>query len=258
MIKAVFFDIDGTLLSPIDGNLVTSTRYALQTLQKQGIKIFIASGRHLCEIKEQPIHDIKFDGYVCLNGQLIFDQDKKLIFGYPIDEQDTKNIVTLFNEKKIPIVLVEEDQLYINFANDYVKIAQNAIASDIPLIKPYKGKTIYQITAFSNNEETNFIMKQLNNCKMTRWNPYGIDIISNIGGKAFGIEKILEYHGLTKDTIMAFGDGENDMDMLKEAHIGVAMANAEDMVKEVADYVTDTSQNDGIYKALKHFNIIEK
>lgn len=55
---------------------------------------------------------------------------------------------------------------------------------------------------------------------------------------------------------MAFGDGENDIDMLRFVQIGVAMQNAEDCVKEAADYITDTSKNDGIYKALKHFNIL--
>ena len=56
---------------------------------------------------------------------------------------------------------------------------------------------------------------------------------------------------------MAFGDGENDIDMLKFAGIGVAMGNSSDIVKAAADYVTDTIDNDGIEKALRHFGLID-
>lgn len=256
MIKAIFFDIDGTLLSHADGSLLKSTRNALKALQEKGIKIFIASGRHITEIQEQPIHDIDFDGYVCLNGQLGLDKDREIIYSFPIDEHDTNCAVKHFNEKKIPIVFVEEHKLYLNFSNDYVKIAQDAIASDIPEFDTYKGNKIYQITAFASNEDLEEMLEDCKSCKMTRWNKYGVDIISNVGGKAFGIEKMMEHYNLTKEEIMAFGDGENDIDMLNLANISIAMDNAISELKEVADYVTDSSNDDGIYNALKHFELI--
>lgn len=256
MIKAIFFDIDGTLLSSIDGSFADSTRLALTKLQEKGIKIFIASGRHVCEIEEQPIRDIPFDGYACLNGQLIFNKEKEIIQAYPFNKEDTENAVKLFEQKEIPVVLVQDKELYINFVNEYVKHAQDAIATDLPPVKKYQSGNIYQVTAFSNEEESQSIMSKLDNCKLTRWNPYGVDIISNTGGKSIGIKDILSYYGIKLEETMAFGDGENDIDMLKFVHIGVAMGNAEKDVKEAADYITDTSENAGIYKALKHFNIL--
>ena len=154
------------------------------------------------------------------------------------------------------MVLVQDKELYINYVNEYVKHAQDAIATDLPPIKEYQGGNIYQVTAFSNEKESQLIMNRLNNCKLTRWNPYGVDIISNTGGKSIGIKDILSYYNIKQEETMAFGDGENDIDMLRFVQIGVAMQNAEDCVKEAADYITDTSKNDGIYKALKHFNIL--
>ena len=256
MIKAIFFDIDGTLLSSTDGSFADSTRFALTKLQEKGIKIFIASGRHVCEIEKQPIRDIPFDGYACLNGQLIFNKDKEIIQSYPLNKKDTENTLKLFKQKEIPLVLVQDKELYINFVNEYVKHAQDAIATDLPPIKEYQGGNIYQVTAFSNEKESQLIMNRLSNCKLTRWNPYGVDIISNTGGKSIGIKDILSYYNIKQEETMAFGDGENDIDMLRFVQIGVAMQNAEDCVKEAADYITDTSKNDGIYKALKHFNIL--
>ena len=76
-------------------------------------------------------------------------------------------------------------------------------------------------------------------------------------GKSAGIRRYLEEHGLDRSEIMAFGDGENDIDMLKFAGIGVAMGNSSDLVKAAADYVTDTIDNDGIEKALRHFGLID-
>ena len=76
------------------------------------------------------------------------------------------------------------------------------------------------------------------------------------GGKVVGIEKMLEHHGITKEEIIAFGDGENDLEMLAFAGVGVAMGNADEEVKEVADYVTTDIDDDGIWNACKHFNLI--
>ena len=256
MIDAIFFDIDKTLLSDKDGSLPESTRKALKMLQKKNIKIFVASGRHITEIEDQPIKDIPFDGYVCLNGQLILNKQKEIIHAYPLNKEDTKNIVRIFKQRTIPIVLVQEKELYINYTNEYVKKAQDAISSPLPDINPYQENDIYQITAFSNEHQTAIIMNDLPNCKMTRWNPYGVDIISNKGGKSAGIKDILSYYKIKQDQIMAFGDGENDIDMLKFAKISVAMGDADPSVKKVADHITDTAENNGIFNALKYFGIL--
>ena len=93
-------------------------------------------------------------------------------------------------------------------------------------------------------------------CKVTRWSPFGVDIISKSGGKVVGIEKMLEHYGLTKEEMIAFGDGENDLEMLAFAGIGVAMGNAEEEVKAAADHVTEDIDDEGILKACKHFGLI--
>ena len=92
---------------------------------------------------------------------------------------------------------------------------------------------------------------------ITSWNATGIDIIPKGGGKQNGIKHYIEAHGRDRTKIMAFGDGENDIDMLQYAGIGVAMGNASDPVKRSADYVTADIDDDGIEKALIHFGIID-
>ena len=70
MIKAIFFDIDGTLLSHTTGRVPESTEFAIHQLRKKGIRLFVATGRHKLEIEELPVNKLSFDGYITLNGQI--------------------------------------------------------------------------------------------------------------------------------------------------------------------------------------------
>ena len=74
--------------------------------------------------------------------------------------------------------------------------------------------------------------------------------------KRVGIDKMLEHFQIGLDECMAFGDGGNDIQMLSHVEIGIAMGNASDEVKKYADYITDSVDEDGVFKALKHFNVI--
>ena len=99
-------------------------------------------------------------------------------------------------------------------------------------------------------------MQELPHCEVTRWHPLFADIIPRGSSKQVGIDKIAEYFGIGIDECIAFGDGGNDISMLRHAGIGVAMGNATDEVKQNADYVTTPIDDGGILYALKHFNIL--
>ena len=163
----------------------------------------------------------------------------------------------IFNAKKIPFVLIGENDRYINYVNETVVRTQNETKGTIPDLGEYHGEQVYQILAFVPEKTKKLLDDLLDECAVTSWNDTGIDIIPKDGGKSAGIEMFLEEQGLDRSQIMAFGDGENDMDMLEYAGIGVAMGNASDKVKAVADYVTDTVDNCGIEKALRHFELID-
>lgn len=83
MVQAVFFDVDGTLLSHTQHLVPASTRRALDRLRKQGINRVLATGRHMLELDMLPVKDIDFDGYITLNGQLCLDAQKNIIFSNP-------------------------------------------------------------------------------------------------------------------------------------------------------------------------------
>lgn len=255
MIKAVFFDIDGTLIN-YKMEMPESTKKALKTLRKKGLKVFIATGRNMMQMESLPVSNMHFDGYVTLNGQICLDGDKKMFYETPIEACDVKKILSLFEQKKIPILIVEENRMYINMIDDLVRQTQKEIHMDLPKLGEYRGATIYQFIVHAKEDTAQALLRQLPNCKMTRWHRNGMDIISKKSGKVAGIEQVLKRYGIQKEEIMAFGDGENDVDMLAYAGIGVAMGNAQNAAKEQADYITDSVDENGVQNALQYFGIL--
>ena len=153
-------------------------------------------------------------------------------------------------------MMVEKDFFYVNMQSDIVVNGQAAISSPVPVLGNYEGAPIYQMVVYGGKALEEELRQKLPNCKITRWCPFGFDVISKIGGKVIGIQKMLEYYGIGQEEVIAFGDGENDMEMLQFAGIGVAMGNADEEVKAVADYVTADIDDEGIWKACKHFELI--
>lgn len=256
-IKAIFFDIDGTLISHKLGNVPEDTRNALKQLRERGISIFTSTGRHILELEQLPVNDIEFDGYVLLNGQLCLDHRREVLSGSPIEEYDIQQVLPLFEKRELPIAFVEKDRIYINFIDERVEQAQKAISSELPKLGEYRqGERVYLVNVFSGREEAYGVLEQMPHCKLTWWTEFGTDIIAKSGGKVEGIKQMLDIHGIRPEEIMAFGDGENDAEMLKFAGIGVAMGNGEDSAKEYADYVTDDVDAGGILHALQHYGIL--
>ncbi|CDB11512.1 cof-like hydrolase [Bacteroides sp. CAG:633] len=91
------------------------------------------------------------------------------------------------------------------------------------------------------------------NCEMGRWHPAFVDVTAKGNTKQKGIDEIIRHFGIRLEDTIAFGDGGNDISMLRHAGIGIAMGNAADHVKAAADYVTDTVDNDGIAKAIEQW-----
>ncbi|MCI5774449.1 MAG: Cof-type HAD-IIB family hydrolase [Erysipelotrichaceae bacterium] len=256
MIKAIFFDVDGTLMSHKTSLIPKSTLNSLFKLKQKNIKVFLATGRHMLELSQLPLYHFPFDGYALLNGQLTLDEHKQLISSNPLCYEAVNKVIPIFNDKIIPISIVEEKRLYINFINEYVEIAQKSISSSAPPIDIYKGNDIYQLTVFTNNKDDIELITHLPNCKMIQWHDQSYDVISASGDKTSGIKSLLNHFNISQNDIMAFGDGENDIEMLQYAKIGIAMGNAKQKVKSSADFITKDIDEDGIEYALQYFNIL--
>ena len=261
MIKAVFFDVDGTLVSFKTHRVPQSTLEAIKKLQAKGIKVFVATGRHPSILTEgNNVHEIDFDGFVTLNGQYCFTKNRKVIYENNICREDIVALLEFLKKNRFPCAFVEDRDTYMNYIDDVVVNLLKSVNVPLPPIEDIeraKDGKVFQLNPYIPVEFEAEVMKVLPNCEATRWSPTFIDVIPAGGGKHVAIQKIMEYYGYKKDEIMAFGDGGNDKTMLMTAGIGVAMGNANEDVKEIADYVTTSVDNDGVLNALKHFNVIE-
>ena len=256
MIKAAFFDVDGTLFSHTMKKFPESTMEALRLLKKKGIKLFLSTGRSYMEAMKLPWEDVVFDGYVTLNGQICNDPEGKILYGNQVTGEDAEYLLKAFTHHEMPLIIVEENRMYINYIDEAVNRAQEYVSIPAPEFGSYEGAPVYQFIAYVTREEDGDFLKKVPNCKLARWFEAGVDIIPKDSGKIIGIQNMLNIHGLQKEEIIAFGDGDNDADMLEYAGIGVAMGNAVAITKEKADYVTDHIDQDGLWNALKHFGIL--
>ena len=257
MIHTIFFDIDGTLVSHETNCVPPSARKALTLLEQKGIRRIIATGRHLSEIDTLPMDGLTFDGYLMLNGQLCYDKDKKLIYGNPLEGHALQTLVTMFEQKLYPIMFIEKDRMYINFINEAVRLAQESMSAWMPEIDSYRGNTVYQAVAFVTPEQKAILSQQLPDCRIAQWMELAVEIVPKASGKAAAVDRYLKFLGAEQPGTMAFGDGSNDVDMLKFVETGIAVGNSEAHVQAAADYVTDHIDKDGIYNALVHFGVIE-
>lgn len=250
MIKAIFFDIDGTILDGHNG-IPKSTQIALAKLREKGIKTIICTGRGYSETK--PLNLKGFDDYILLNGQICYDDKDNIVFKKPI--KDKEKLIELFNSKKFPFGLVDEKVSYLNYIDDYVRLVHDSINLTLPEVKEYDGKDLYQALAYGKVKD--YIEKELPDFLAVSWHFDGADIVPKDSGKDKGVIEYCKLRNIDIKDTMSFGDGDNDREMLKTTGIGVAMGNAIVSVKVVADYITDRIDEDGIYNALVHFGVID-
>ena len=257
MVKAIFMDVDGTLLSHKTGRVPESTVRSLEKCRQMGILVFVCTGRHLTEMRKLPLGGVEFDGYVTLNGQLVLDRQERVLYGNPLPEPVRREFAAIFTENRFPLLLMEERKVYINFIDALVEQVQARISSPLPRVDSYGGGPVYQASVYLKGDEEARLKACLPaGARTVRWNDGGVDVIPATGGKAEGMKHLMAHFGLSRQEIVAFGDGNNDTDMLTFAGIGVAMGNGAACAKAAADFVTADIDDDGVEKALRNLMIL--
>lgn len=260
MIKAAFFDIDGTLVSLKTKVYPPSARAAVARLRENGVLCYVATGRSKFEIVSEHLLDgMEFDGLLTNNGQDAYDRDGKLLYGKPLDPKEAAAVLAWVEEHQVACWMVSAEKSILNFVNDRVTEAMEAIHTQPPTLGKLQQMLtapIYKIVLFLTREEMSAVMQLAPSSRMTGWYPVGHDIIPADGGKKNAMLDILSQHGILPEESIAFGDSENDIEMLKAAGIGIAMGNATEKAKAAADYITGDCDDDGIQKALQHLSLI--
>ncbi len=261
-IKAAFFDIDGTLLSFATKRVPASTVRALEQMRAAGIRLFIASGRlplYLGALRQTL--QFRFDGYVLTNGQCCTDADGVPFYVRALPAGSMPALLAwLEAHPEVVCTFCEENYVYDNRRSAAVEARCREAGLGVPghpLEDPARAltHTTYQLNTYMPPEMDEGFTAAVPGFKAVRWNPLFADIIPADGGKPEGMARMLARFGLTAAEAIAFGDGGNDIEMLRAAGIGVAMGNAAPAVQAAADYVTASVDEDGIWKAACHFGL---
>lgn len=277
-IKAVFFDIDGTLLND-NKRVEKATVLAIKNLKEQGILVGVATGRGPGFV--QPFMDnLGLDFAVTYNGQYIFTRDK-ILYQNQLPKSLIYRVIRYAGDKKREISLgtasglvgsgliemgtstfgqivsrLVPQKLTKTVENSFKKIIRRIKPQNMDYLKTIMREPVFQIVLVATEGEGQKMRDKFPQITITRSSPYSIDLISHGQSKIKGIERVGDIFDFDLDEVMAFGDSENDTEMLTGVGIGVAMGNGQDELKSIADYTTDSNNRDGISKALAHHGLI--
>ncbi len=271
MIKLIALDLDDTVLTS-DRNVADSTIAAVHKAKEAGIQIVVSTGRNYSNAK----HIIDKLGVceivsVC-NGALILDQKTgRVIYRNSIRKQDMREILPLLENPKLFFQLYIGSENYRDRRLDKLyhqyfpkRADSDRIAHILPDIRdfllhprPDADTCVDKVFAFC--PDTTILSRirsqiaQKQTVHLTSSNEKNFEITNQGVTKALGMERLCSYLQIQREEILAIGDSENDLDMLRFAGIGVAMGNAAESVKESADYVTSSNNDDGVANAIRHF-----
>ncbi len=275
--KYIFFDIDGTLLDN-DKGIIPSTVEALEKARANGHKLFINTGRSYAELGTG-FEKFKFDGLVCAAGSYI-KIGEEVIFDKFIPEDEVEKLIEILEALGINYGLegIEytyfTEPVYQGFRERVYKAIEGILDTQPNGYEPYhfmlqpafvrkvedyhEDKTVIQkLLIYSNDIESNKELSRRipDQYYLIIYNTFA-ELINKGINKATGIDRVLEYYGADIKDSIAIGDSLNDLNMLEEAGIGIAMGNAPDEVKSYADIIAPDIKDDGIYKVLKELEII--
>lgn len=237
--KYIFLDIDGTLVH--SGVLPDSALEALQRARERGHELVLCTGRSMYEIFPFLFEVFDFDGIISSSGSEVLRGEHKIV--HEIGTDNAKEMCSYFAEHGIPHTVMTSEMTYRSFA-DY----------------SHNGGVIEQIDIYCSAEEAKAVRERFGENFNLVFGGRGETLPGEITprgiSKASGIREYIELCGGDVADTIAFGDSGNDKAMLSFAGIGVAMGNAEESVKAIADVVTDRVDRDGLYKAFLSLGLI--
>ena len=258
-IKIIFFDIDDTLRNSKTGFIPSTIPTAFKQLRDKGILTGIATGRGIFGVVPE-IKALKPDFFVTLNGAYIEDKKGNVIYSNKIAKDKVEEYITWTKEVGIDYGLVGSHAAKLSRQTEMISQAIDPIYPDLEVDPDfYQKEDIYQMWTFEEQGDDLVLPDTLaSTLRMVRWHEHSSDVVPTSGSKAAGVAKVVDQLGLKPENVMVFGDGLNDLELFDYAGISVAMGVSHDTIKEKADYITKTLEEDGIFDALEGFGMVEK
>lgn len=259
--KIIFFDIDGTLLDEKSSTVPQSCKEAIHKAQQNGHLLIVNTGRPIATV-EKEITSIGFDGYICGCGTYI-EYNQNVIMHASLDEIIRKEVIRQVYKCNVQAVLegVEgaffskniRDPYIFNFKNKYERLGMAIGEYDVNDLVEFDKMAVWydensDIETFKNYLKQYFeiIQRDVNFIEVV---PFGYS-------KATGIQHLIDHLGMSLSQCISIGDSTNDLTMLEFTDESVAMGNSNPILFDKVTYITTDVDKDGIYNALKHYQLI--
>ena len=258
-IKIIFFDIDDTLRNSKTGFIPSTIPTVFQQLREKGILTGIATGRGIFGVVPE-IKALKPDFFVTLNGAYIEDKKGNVIYSNKIARDKVEEYIAWTKEVGIDYGLVGSHEAKLSRRTEMISQAIDPIYPDLDVDPDfYQKEDIYQMWTFEDQGDDLTLPENLSSTlRLVRWHKHSSDVVPISGSKAAGVAKVVDQLGLKPENVMVFGDELNDLELFDYAGISVAMGISHEKIKEKADYITKTLEEDGIFDALEGFGMVEK
>ncbi|MBQ6843254.1 MAG: HAD family phosphatase [Agathobacter sp.] len=274
-IKLIAMDLDGTLFNH-NGEITPKTIEQLNRAAKQGVYTVISTGRPFNGLPFEQIKDTKIDYALTTNGAAVYRiKDKVCLYENTMDLEMLTPILDYVLSREIHIDLYIDgegftpircrqnlDRLDVPDSLKRYMIATRTPVEDLVAYVKDCGKKIQKINlnfypqpdgTFAYRDETIQFLKSLSVIEVVCGGFNNFEISKAGVTKSTGLIALTEHLGTTMEKTMAIGDSENDYSMINAAGLGIAMGNASDDIKSIADYITTTNEEDGVGEAIKKF-----
>jgi Cof subfamily protein (haloacid dehalogenase superfamily) len=257
--KIVFLDIDGTIV-PHGKTISEPTKHAIQKLRERKIHVVLATGR-APYFSEKVIRESRAESMVFFNGAFVYHEGKE-IYQNPIEKRVLEKLHHLTNHHKHPLTYLGNTVFKATDLRHPFVVEAFLRDPWKPQLAPpafWMDEDIFQVFLHCDTNEEAFYQSKVPELDFRRWSSIGArtcDVNLSSSTKAVGITKLLEKLGIAPDEAVAFGDGLNDIEMLSLVGMGVAMGSARDEVKQAANMVTLSAEEDGVKWGLEKLHLI--
>lgn len=259
--KLMAVDIDGTLLND-RGELTENTKNAIKQWVDKGLIFTIASGRPIQGI-EKLNRTLNLDvPFITYNGAMVvMGKSKKVLYEQKLSRNDSREIISLGNNYNATIMIWNDNKLYVPQINERVenyKMISGVEPILIDNLEKIIEKGVTKILWYDEVEKIAQYQKEIGSFLSENVNfhpsrPYFMEFVDKNASKAIAMEKLGQFYGIKQSEMIAVGDGFNDLSMIEYASLGVAMANSPREVKEKADYITLSNEEDGVAHVIFEF-----
>lgn len=263
--KLIALDLDGTLTNS-QKKITDNTKAVLKRAEDEGARIVLASGRPVQGVRALAEElDLKNnDGYIMsLNGGLLIScRTGEVIHDMKVNPEYIPEIYELAKKHKVNLMTYEDDDIISEDIDDkYLEIERRINSLGVKKVDNLLEHITFPVNKFLMLGDGDYLAevekdvhaRLKDRMEVYRSEPFFLEILPMGVNKAKALETLIDKLGITREEIVAFGDGYNDLTMIEYAGTGVAMANANDVVKSKADMITLSNDEDGVAVALNKF-----